>query len=346
MNVYSTGRRATRIVACAAFVAIMFVVVGCANQTPSIAPSVPPSAAVVALQKQANAIQPLAKSVAAKEFLQGAAALRTKESRIVYTRASDRTTITPDAFASLKPDAQTGFEKKTYGDEFYYATFYGSPVAYMRAIDVVGERGIASLNNAKILDIGYGAIGGPRMLAGAGARVSAVDVDSLLPALYRETVDQGAIAGFDGRVGNLTLFDGVYAGGTTLTKLIGGGFNVIVTKNTMKNGYMKPPAGRKALVDFGATDDVLLDTIYEALAPGGLFLIYNISGAFDPARPATDGKSPFTRDQFAKANLQVIAFEENDDAAMRAMGKSLGWETPGTDITKTFFSLYTLVQRK
>ncbi|MGL5004520.1 MAG: hypothetical protein ACRDAM_16390, partial [Casimicrobium sp.] len=223
----------------------------CATTSP---PVLTPSAAVIALQRQAGDVAPLVKQNVAREFLKGAAALRTKGIRVVYTRAKDRTSVTPEAFAALKADDQVGFEKKEHSDEFYYSTYYGSPVAYVRALDVAGSYGLSTLNGAKILDIGYGAIGGMRMLAGAGAQVSAVDIDSLLPALYREPVDQGSVIGFDGRIGSIKLFDGVYAGSTTLTKLIGGEFNLIVTKNTMKNGFMKPQSGRKAFVDFGATD--------------------------------------------------------------------------------------------
>ena len=166
-----------------------------------------------------------------------------------------------------------------------------------------------------------------------------------MPALYREVTDQGRVAGFDGRAGELTLFNGVYAGNVTLTKLIGKDFNLIVTKNTMKMGFMKPSNVRPPFVSFEANDEVLLDTIYDALAPGGLFVIYNITGALDPAKPSTDGRSPFTRDQFTRANLNVLALDANDDVATRAMAKALGWEKQMGDLEKNLFALYTVVQR-
>lgn len=311
--------------------------------------STPPSTTAVSqavseLRDEAAKLSPVANSAAAKEFLRGASVLPSQKSREMYVR--ERSFVSPAQFASMSGEQKTGYVARTMDDKFYYATHYGSPLAYVRAIDVAGSAGLRTLNGTRILDIGYGAIGGPRMLASAGARVSAVDVDPMLPALYREESDQGSVIGFDGRVGALRLFDGVYVGSTTLTKLIGGEFDLIVSKNTMKRGFMKAPTGRKPFVDFQATDEVLLETISEALAPGGLFLIYNISGAFDAARPSTDGASPFTREQFERAGFEVLALDRSDDPAMRAMGKALGWDSANTPIDKHFFSLYTLARKK
>ncbi len=303
------------------------------------------SPATIALQKDAKAIASQMKQPAALEFLKGANTLMPQFARIVYTHAKERRSISPAQFEALKPEERAAFQRVEHDENFYFSTYYGSPVAYARVIDVAGTNGLTTLNDARILDIGYGAIGGPRKMSGAGARVSCVDGDSLLPALYRERTDQGGVAGFDGRVGSLTLHDGVFAGDVTLTKLIGKDFNLIITKNTMKMGFMKPSNGRPPFVSFEANDEVLLDTIYDALAPGGLFVIYNITGALDPAKPSTDGRSPFTREQFTRANLNVLALDTNDAAATRAMGKALGWDKQMGDLEKNLFALYTVVQR-
>jgi hypothetical protein len=304
-----------------------------------------PSATTSALSKDAALLKPQMKQAAALEFLRGVEKLTPQLSRIVYTHPKERRTISPAQYEALQANDRTGFERVEHDENFYFSTYYGTPVAYARAIEFAGMHGLSTLNNARILDIGYGAMGGPRMLAGAGAQVSAVDVDSLLPALYRELTDQGRVAGFDSRAGEITLFNGVYAGNVTLTKLIGKDFNLIVTKNTMKMGFMKPSNGRPPFVSFEANDEVLLDTIYDALAPGGLLVIYNITGALDPAKPSTDGRSPFTREQFTRANLNVLALDANDDAATRAMAKALGWEKQMGDLEKNLFALYTVVQR-
>jgi hypothetical protein len=304
-----------------------------------------PSATTNALAKDAALLKPQMKHAAALEFLRGVEKLTPQLSRIVYTHVKERRTISPAQYEALQPNDRAGFERVEHDENFYFSTHYGTPVAYARAVEFAGMHGLSTLNNARILDIGYGAIGGPRMLAGAGAQVSAVDVDSLLPALYRTPNDQGRVVGIDGRVGEITLFNGVYAGNATLTKLIGKDFNLILTKNTMKRGFMQPTNGRPPFVSFEANDEVLLDTLYDALAPGGLLVIYNITGALDPAKPATDGRSPFTREQFTRANLNVLALDINDDVATRAMGKALGWGKQMGDLEKNLFALYTVVQR-
>jgi hypothetical protein len=326
---------------CAAILASAMILHGCV--TPSMHRL--QSSATAAIVKDADAIAPLMKQAAAREFLKAAATLKAQTPRIVYTHQSTRRSITPIEYEAMNANEREGFERVEHDETFYFSTYYGSPVAYARALECAGAHGLATLDNAKILDLGYGAIGGMRMMAGAGAGVSAVDVDSTLPALYREPLDQGAMLGINARTGRLTLYNGVFAGNTTLTKLIGREFNLIVSKNTMKRGFMKPASGGKALVSFEASDEVLLDTIYDSLAPGGLFVIYNIMAGFDPGKPATDGYSPFTREQFAKANLNVLALDANDDAAVRAMGRALGWETQMGDLEKNLFALCTVVQR-
>jgi hypothetical protein len=317
---------------------ITLFVSGCALLPPS-------NNAVAALVKDANAVAPLAQQQTAREFLSAAQGLEPQPTRSVFSHATTRRTVTPIEYNAMAANEREGFERKDYDDTFYYATHYGSPVAYLRAVEIAGAHGIATLEAARILDIGYGAIGGVRLLAGAGAHVSAIDVDSLLPALYREASDQGSVKAIQGRSGSIKLFNGVYAGNTTLTKLIGNHFNVIVSKNTMKRGFMKPAASRKAYVSFEASDEVLLDTLYDTLAPGGLLVIYNITGPYDASKPATDGRSPFSREQFIRANLMVLAFDASDDAGVRAMGNALGWPAQMGDLDKNLFALYTVVQR-
>ena len=324
---------------------LMGLLAACSNVSPTSPSPTAPSPGTIALARDAAAIKPQLKQPATLEFLRGADTLTPQFSRVVYTDTKARRSISPAQYEALKGDERAAFAATTYDENFYFATYYGSPLAYARAVEIAAASGIASLNNTRILDIGYGAIGGPRMLAGAGAQVSAIDVDSLLSVLYRETSDQGSINGFDGRKGSLALFDGVFAGNTTLTRSIGKDYNLIITKNTMKRGFMKPESEKKALVSFDASDEVLLDTIYDTLAPGGVFLIYNITGALNPAKPSTDGRSPFTAEQFTKANLKVLAIDTNDDSAVRAMGKALGWDKQMGDLDQNLFALYTVVQR-
>ncbi len=302
---------------------------------------------------EANALRPFNTTAVALEFLSAAtvtaggaaAVLPPQTPRVVYTHAKPRRSVSPAQFEAMTPGERDGFVAATHDEAFYYATFYGAPVAYVRALEVAGVHGLATQHQARVLDIGYGAVGGPRLMAGAGAQVAAIDVDSLLPALYRDPSDQGAVAGIDGRTGSIRLYDGVFAGGSAVTQLLGNRFSLIVSKNTMKRGFMKPANGRPPWVSFDVSDEVLLGTVYDALAPGGLLVIYNISGAFDANKPSTDPRSPFTTEQFAKANLSVLAFDVSDDVAVRTMGKALGWDAQMGDLEKNLFARYTVVRR-
>jgi SAM-dependent methyltransferase len=303
------------------------------------------AATAAELVAQAQTLAPLVKQDVGKEFLSATAQLPTRAPRDVYTDAKKRLSMTPTQWAAL-PDAEKNtYAKATHNEAFYYATYYGSPIAYVRALDVAGQFGVKSLKDARVLDIGYGAIGGVQLMAYAGAQVSALDVDSLLPALYRQREDQGVFLGTSGGIGTLKLYDGLFAGDAGLTKAIGGDFDLIVAKNTLKRGFLRPLPGRKAFVDFGVNDETFLRALHNALAPGGIALIYNIAGAFNPERPSTDGRSPFDKDALEKAGLNILAFNANDDAPVRALGTALGWQKDMGDLEKNLFALYTVVQR-
>jgi SAM-dependent methyltransferase len=304
------------------------------------------AADVATLNAQAIALAPLAKSTAAQEFLASIKNLPTRAPREVYTDAKTRASLSPAKWNALPETERSAYTKRTHDEAFYYGTHYGTPIAYARAIEVAAQFGLASLKDARVLDIGYGAIGSMQMLAYAGAQVSAIEVDSLMPALYNQPDDQGRFVAKDGHAGTLKLFDGTFAGDAALTKNIGGNFNLIISKNTLKRGFMRPLPGRKAWVEFGVPDEAFLKALHDALAPGGIALIYNISGPFNPERPSTDGRSPFERDAYEKAGFTVRALDVNDDAPMREMGKALAWEKSfGGDLEKNLFALYTVVQR-
>jgi hypothetical protein len=317
---------------------------GCA--APGPAATTTPSAALAQLRSDAATVAPFATQAASREFLQAVNTLPDQKPRQVFTHKGKRQSLSPDKLALLREADRVGFEPEQHDAAFFYSTYYGTPVAYVRALDLAGSHGLAGLNGKRVLDIGYGAIGAMRMMAGAGAEVSALDVDDLLPALYRERGDQGIVRGIDGRVGSLRLFDGVFAGDASLTKAIGRHFDLIVTKNTFKRGFMKPSGTRKPLVDFGVSDAALLTALREALAPGGLLVIYNLAGKFDAARPSTDGRSPFDRQQFEAAGFDVLTLDTSDDTAARAMGQALGWSAQMGDLTHNLFAHYTVLRAR
>jgi hypothetical protein len=317
---------------------------GCAAPAHSVSPA--PSAAIAQLRNDAATVAPFATQAASREFLQAVTTLPDQQPRQVFTHKGKRQSLSPNKLALLPEADRVGFEPVNHDAAFFYSTYYGTPVAYVRALDVAGHHGLTGLNGTRVLDIGYGAMGAMRMMAGAGAEVSALDVDDLLPALYRERGDQGIVRGIDGRVGSLRLFDGVFAGDASLTKAIGRHFDLIVSKNTFKRGFMKPSGTRKPVVDFGVSDAALLTSLRDALAPGGLMVIYNLAGKFDVTRPSTDGRSPFDRAQFEAAGFEVLALDSSDDPAARAMGQALGWAAQMGDLSQNLVAQFTVLRTR
>lgn len=330
-------------ITCAAL-AVLFT--GCAFAPPPV--PLLPTPALQQLRADAQAVAPFAASPAAREFLHAVTFLPSQQPREVYVNKARRQTLSPAQHSELSFEARVGFERVVHDEAFYYATFYGTPVAYVRPLDIAAQNGLRSLSGARVLDLGYGAIGAVRMMASAGATVSGLDVDSLLPALYREPSDQGVVRGNTLVVGSLALFNGVFAGDRALTHTVGRDHDLIVSKNTLKRGFMKPADGeksnRKLWVDFGVPDAALLAALHQALKPGGLLVIYNLSGKFDPAKPSTDGRSPFDRAAFEAAGFEVLALDATDDIAARAMGQALGWQNDMGNLSENLFGLFTVVR--
>lgn len=131
------------------------------------------------------------------------------------------------------------------------------------------------------------------------------------------------------------------------------GFDLILSKNTLKRGYIHPAeeVDARLLVQLGVDDASFVAEVAARLAPGGLFVIYNLCPAPAPPGqpwiPWADGHCPFDRALLEAAGLQVLAYDAVDDAAARALGTSLGWDRgeqpmdPATDL----FAWMTLARR-
>jgi SAM-dependent methyltransferase len=218
----------------------------------------------------------------------------------------------------------------------------------------------ATFTGARILDFGYGSIGHLRLLASLGADVVGVEVDPVLRALYSFEGDQGAIPGFDGApAGTLTLVHGRWPADHAVAAAVnaagrGGAFDLIIAKNVLKNGYLHPaqPVDKRMLVDLGVDDSAFVAALAAALRPGGLLIIYNLcpppSPPDKPYIPWADGRSPFPHEMLNAAGFDILAFDQNDDAAARALGHALGWDQGAGAMTleTDLFALYTLARRR
>jgi hypothetical protein len=182
------------------------------------------------------------------------------------------------------------------------------------------------------------------MMAQSGAEVIGVDVAPLLERIY------------DGRYptqsgGSVALAHGKFPKDEKVAERVGRDFDLVISKNTLKRGYIHPAREARpgTTIDLGVEDATFLKTLYDRMKPGALFVIYNLCPAKSPLDkpyiPWADGESPFSKEQFEAAGFEVLAFDVEDNAAARALGKALGWDKQ-MKLESELFSWYTIVRRK
>jgi hypothetical protein len=240
---------------------------------------------------------------------------------------------------------------RVLGERFYYNTRYGSPLAYARPLEILASAGFATVKRRRLVDFGYGTIGHLRLLAGLGADATGIDVDPLLATYYSEPGDLGEVRGKpDGR---LRILTGQWPAADAVKRDAGEGYDLFLSKNTLKRGYVHPEraADPRQLVHLGVDDTTFVREIHGLLRPGGWALIYNLCPAPAPADkpyiPWADGRSPFSRELFEAEGFEVIAFDRDDSPEARRMGHALGWDDPASklDLERDLFATYTLVRR-
>lgn len=320
----------------------------------------PEPTGVARIQRDAAALRPLVTSEVAKRFLDAAASLPAIETRTLHRDPSGRW-LSKAEVEALPEEQRKAIKSIPMNEDRYYNTKYGSPLAYVRALDLAATCGAApafsSLEGARVLDYGYGTVGHLRLMASLGAHATGVDVDPFLTALYGEAPDTGPVPGHGGAPdGSITLAHGRFPADAAAKETVeagrqGGGYHLITSKNTLKNGYINPaePVDRRLLVDLGVGHGAFVRALYDLLEPGGLVVIYNLSPApskkGEEYKPWADGRCPFKRELWEDAGFTIIAFDENDDAAARALGRALGWDKGGMNLESDLFGLYTIVQK-
>lgn len=303
------------------------------------------------LRKDARSLADLVSAPLARQFLDATAQLTEPSSRMVYRDRARGRAVSASVFGSLDPSEQAAFEPREYPPAFYHETGYGSPLVYVRLLDLAAGHA-APVEQPKLLDFGYGSIGQLQLLAHCGHEAHGVDVEPVLEALYSEPGDTGRLGS-----GSVAIHTGQWPADAALRAAIGGGYSLITSKNTLKAGYIHPapPPGQTVdpsrLVHLGVSDEEFLARVREALVPGGLFVIYNICPAQNPPDqpyiPFADGKSPFSREAFQQAGLEVIAFDQEDQAWVLEAFSQLGYLEGQTreQSARELFCWYTIVRR-
>lgn len=346
--------------ACTTAAAVLSIIVGIIAPTPT--PATQPgsqSSATPGPLPGADALLPQMKSDTARQFLNAVPLLPIEPTRRIFKDTAKNTWHSATQAATMPSDVRAALTPRAVD---YYNTFYGSPLAYARAIELVADKTqvfkSSSLQRAKqsprILDFGYGTVGHARLLALLGCDVVGVDVDPRLTALYCEPRDTGRVTHPAGMQGRITLVEGRWPADADSRRQVGGGFDLIMSKNTLKNGYLHPaqPVDKRMLVDLGVSEPAFLRALHDALNPRGCVLIYNICPALTPPgpnyKPWSDGKCPFTPEQWKAAEFELIDFDIDDTAAVKALALALGWNKgdAGMDVEHDLTAHYTLARRK
>jgi SAM-dependent methyltransferase len=303
------------------------------------------------LRADATALRPLVRTPVARAFLDAAAELPRVPARTIW-RDSSRTHAWSDAEAIALPDStRARLVRRDLDESFYWNTRYGSPLAYVRALEVLGENGVRSLARQRVADFGCGMLGQLRLMALRGADATGIDVDPLLRALYSAPGDQGEIVAADGTRGRVKLVTGQWPADDATRADVGADFDLFLSKNTLKNGYLHPaqPVDPRQLVHLGVSDSAYVAELFRVLRPGGRVLIYNLCPApaaeGKPYIPWADGRCPFPESAWRAAGFRVVVFDRDDSPAARTMGQALGWDAGGMDLAHDLFATWSLFEK-
>ncbi len=251
----------------------------------------------------------------------------------------------------LDGEVRKALVEKRGGSDLFYQTLYGTPLAYARALDLAASAGIDAVKGRRVLDFGCGGIAQLRLLASLGALAVGVDVDPFLEKLYSRPGDLGPYPDRGG--GNVDLVIGRFPAEPRARQRVGGGYSLIVTKNTLKNGYLHPAVEVPPRQQFklGVKDDEFVRALHGALEPGGVVVVYNIGPPPAPAgkkyRPHADIRNPFPRASWEKAGFEVVAFDQDDRPAMRRLARVFSWDTDhGMNLETDLFALYSIARRR
>ena len=292
----------------------------------------PPPPVLPELRRLAAQLEPTLESPWVKEWLHNVNQLKPVTPATWYCTKDKQRCVAKDP-------RDPAFSARLVDDEYVYARIT-DPLGYARPFEVLAAAGFEP-KGKKVLDFGYGNLGQLLMLAPLGVEVHGIEIDALLPLATKAVV------------GKLKLHQGFFASDAKLVKELGGGYDLFLSKNTLKRGYVHPaePKDARGQIDLGLEDAKLLELVFGMLKPGGYFYIYNLAPAqAQPYLPMADGRGPWSREQLQAAGFEVVALDVDDATKAREMGHLLEWDKGDDngltdDLSKSLFATWTLVRR-
>ena len=322
--------------------------------TTAAAPAVEPTV-VDEMKAHAAAITPLLQTDLAKRFVAATAALPAPPVRTVYRNRIKDIALTQQQHDALQESEREGLVEKACDPLFYYYTGYGTPLAYARPIDLVATHGLPDVAGKKILDFGYGSIGHLRLLATNGADAHGVEINPIFAAMYSAPGDQGEVANITpGKpAGNIKLHHGRWPADEPLTKEVGDGYDLFISKNVLKRGYIHPArqTDPRFLVTLGVDDKTFLANVNRSLKPGGLLVIFNISPKQNPDDqpylPHADGRCAFEKELLEAAGFEVLEYDRDDADAVCQQWVKFGYdEGKGLESLRQSTFVWSTIARK
>jgi len=299
-----------------------------------------PDALLEAIRSGAAAMAPVVHTALAREFLDACTALPPPPARVLFQDLRGR--WFSETEAGREPDSvRSQFARDSLDAAYFYQAQYGSILNYTPLFEVLGAHGVDTFAGRRILDFGYGRIGHLRALAGRGATAVGVDIDPRLRALYSAPGDQGDVRGAAGRTGRVTAITGWFPGDSTVRSAVGAGYDLVISKNTLKGGHSPEERARqRRVIDLGVSDSAFVAALAACVRPGGLLLLYTISG------PRGNAGCPFPESMLRDAGFEIVAYDADDSPATRAMMSALHrGQEPGDVPDDALVALYTLARR-
>ena len=255
---------------------------------------------------------------------------------------------TAEQYALLDESDREGLRQLDLEPADQYATFYGSPLVYARILDLLHTHAPGfTVHDAKIMDLGYGQLGQLRLWAQMGADVTGVEIDPILTAIFTNSKAVGDIDHNQKTPGSITLVEGSWPNDETTRKQAGDRYDLLVSRNLLKRGYVKPAQLNPNFpppVGWEMTDAEMLKHVHDLLVPGGIVVIESLGPKPDLQIPWSDISNPWPEQAWIDAGFEVLAHDQDESDYARIMGATLGWDDQ-MNLETDLFGVYSVYRK-